>query len=131
MKILKWQLRACMAQFLGFSRNHSSLVGLVCNLQTNYVTPQYHVMYDQCFDTVYGGLQVRTIEQLDKDKLQIYLRSKWGTDDHVNMLSKWDTLIDGPLPDMPLLWNDEEDTIPIVPLMPPASSAVSLPLPSP
>ena len=44
-----------MGQFLGFSDQHSSLVGRVRHLGTNYVSPQYHVVYDDKFETVYNG----------------------------------------------------------------------------
>ena len=75
MKIPKWQPRAHMAQFLSFSCHHSSSVGLVWNLRTHFVTPQFHIVYDQEFSTVFGGLQGRTIEQLDIDNLQLFLCS--------------------------------------------------------
>jgi len=108
MKIPKWQPRARMAQFFGFSSHHSSSVGLVRNLRTNFVTPQFHVVYDQEFSTVFGGLQGRMIEQLDVDNFQLFLRSKWATDDHINSLSEWDLEVDGPLPDRAPLWEGDE-----------------------
>ena len=46
-KLPKFQRRSRMGQNLGFSKEHSSLTGLVRNLRTNYVSPQFHVVYDE------------------------------------------------------------------------------------
>ncbi|KAL7529135.1 hypothetical protein ACHAXR_002811, partial [Thalassiosira sp. AJA248-18] len=54
-KIPKWNRRSRMAQFLGFSPEHSSLVGNVRHLQTNFVSPQYHLVYDDLFQTIFNG----------------------------------------------------------------------------
>jgi len=89
----------CLSQFLGFSRNHSSSVGLIRNLWTNYVTPQFHVVYDQPFFMVAGGVQQCSLQQLDPNNFQIYLKGKWATDDRVHALADWDPQLDGPLPD--------------------------------
>jgi hypothetical protein len=51
-KIPKWNPRARMGQFLGFSPEHSTLVGLVRNLTTEHVSPQWHLVYDEHFKTV-------------------------------------------------------------------------------
>jgi hypothetical protein len=51
-KIPKWDHRARMGMFLGFSHEHSSLVPLVLNLRTCHVSPQYHVIFDYTFKTV-------------------------------------------------------------------------------
>ncbi|EJK43684.1 hypothetical protein THAOC_37847 [Thalassiosira oceanica] len=51
-KIPKWKCRARSGQFVGFSREHSTLVPLIRNLRTGYVLPQYHVVLDEKFDTV-------------------------------------------------------------------------------
>jgi hypothetical protein len=51
-KIPKWDPRARRGQFLGFSKDHSSSIGIIRNLRTGYVTPQYHVVYDETFSTV-------------------------------------------------------------------------------
>lgn len=53
-KIPKFNRRARMGQFLGFSDEHSSLVARVRNLSTNYVSPQYHVVFDDYFTTIYN-----------------------------------------------------------------------------
>jgi hypothetical protein len=41
-----------MGMFLGFSHKHFSLVPLVLNLRTGHVSPQYHVIFDDNFETV-------------------------------------------------------------------------------
>ena len=41
-----------MGQFLGFSEEHSSLVGTVRNLTTGYISPQFHLVYDDLYETV-------------------------------------------------------------------------------
>ena len=51
-KIPKWNPRARMGQFLGFSPEHSTLVGLVRNLKTEHVSPQWHLVFDKHFETV-------------------------------------------------------------------------------
>ena len=52
-----------MGQFLGFSRQHSSIVALVRNLHTGYVSPQYHVVFDDNYDTIY--VESKSDEELD------------------------------------------------------------------
>ena len=55
-KIPKFNRRRRLGQFVGFSPNHSSLVALVCNLTTGFVSPQYHVVFDDHFYTVLEAL---------------------------------------------------------------------------
>ena len=54
-KIPKWAPRARRGKFLGFSKSHSSTIGLLRNLQTGYVTPQFHVVFDELFTTVHSS----------------------------------------------------------------------------
>jgi hypothetical protein len=70
-KILKWELRSHRGQFLGFSPTHSSSVGLIWNIRTDAVSPQFHVIYDQKFDTVVGGIMEWRAQDITKDELQI------------------------------------------------------------
>ena len=44
--------RARRGQFLGFSKHHSTQIGLIRNLRSGSITPQYHVAYDDLFTTV-------------------------------------------------------------------------------
>jgi hypothetical protein len=38
--------------FVGYSKQHSSLVPLCLNIQTGKITPQFHVVFDDKFETV-------------------------------------------------------------------------------
>jgi len=51
-KIPRWQPRTCRGQFLCFSQNHASTVGLILNLRSGSIIPQFHVVYDSEFETV-------------------------------------------------------------------------------
>lgn len=51
-KVPKWKPRSRRGQFLGFSPRHSTTVGRILNLETGFVSPQYHVVYDDGFTTV-------------------------------------------------------------------------------
>ena len=51
-KIPKWRPRSTRAVFVGFSTSHASSVPLVLNLSTGAITPQYHVVFDDWFNTV-------------------------------------------------------------------------------
>jgi len=51
-KIPKWNRRSRLGQFLGFSDEHSSLVAKVRHLRTQHVSPQFHVVFDDLFQTV-------------------------------------------------------------------------------
>ena len=51
-KLPKWDPKSKRGQFLGMSKRHASTIGLIRNLATGSVTPQYHVVYDELFTTV-------------------------------------------------------------------------------
>ena len=51
-KLPKWHPRSRRGQYLGVSPNHSSTVGLILNLATGFVSPQFHVVYDDLFSSV-------------------------------------------------------------------------------
>ena len=51
-KIPKWNPREKCGQFMGFYPFHYSTLGLIRNLRTGSVTPQYHVVHDYLFQTV-------------------------------------------------------------------------------
>ena len=44
-------------QYLGKSPTHASSVGMVRNLTTGFISPQFHVIYDTRFETVSGGYE--------------------------------------------------------------------------
>ena len=41
-------------RYIGESPAHASSVGLIRNLQTGYLSPQFHVMYNTSFQKVIG-----------------------------------------------------------------------------
>jgi hypothetical protein len=51
-KIPKWESHSRLDQFLGFGDNHSSLVGLVRNVHTEYMSPQFHAVYHERFTSI-------------------------------------------------------------------------------
>ncbi len=51
-KLPKWNRCSRMGQFLGFSNEHLSLFANVQNLSTGYISPQYHLVFDDLFETV-------------------------------------------------------------------------------
>ena len=72
-KLPKWNRRARMGQFLGFSKEHLPTIALVRNLHTGYVSPQYHVVFDDKFETVF--LDGKTSDELDKICNELFLNS--------------------------------------------------------
>ena len=48
----KWKPISRRGQFLGMSDAHACTIGLIRNLQSGYVTPQFHVIYDELFETI-------------------------------------------------------------------------------
>ena len=60
-KIPKWNRRSRLGQFLGFSEEHSSLVANIRHLSTGYVSPQYHCVFDDLFQTVYSDGENKAI----------------------------------------------------------------------
>ena len=74
--------------FIGFSHEHSSTVGLILNLRTGNISPQYHVVYDERFETVTADMMVDLSEtwiDLWKNSRDFYL-------------PEWDINVDGPFP---------------------------------
>ena len=51
-KLPKWKPRSRRGQFMGFSPSHSSRVANVLHLVTGFVSPQFHVVFDDLFSTV-------------------------------------------------------------------------------
>ena len=48
-KIPKWQPRSWRWQYLGVSPVHAESVGLIRNLKSGYISPQFHVVYNDWF----------------------------------------------------------------------------------
>ena len=51
-KLPRWQPSSPRGMFVGFSLAHSNDVLLILNLRTKYLSPQYHVVFDDDFSTV-------------------------------------------------------------------------------
>ena len=51
-KLPRWKPRSTRCVNMGLSKKHASTVPLVLNPQTGYITPQYHVVFDDWFATV-------------------------------------------------------------------------------
>ncbi len=60
-KTPKWDTRARRGMFVGFSALHSSLVPLILNVSTGKITPQFHVVFDDKFQTVMSVPQGTTL----------------------------------------------------------------------
>jgi hypothetical protein len=54
LKISKWMAKARLCIYLGKSPRHSRSVALVLNPNTGHVSPQFHIKYDDVFETVKG-----------------------------------------------------------------------------
>ena len=54
-KIPKWQPRSRRGQYVGVSPVHAENIAVIRNLQTGYLSPQYHIVFDDWFETVYAG----------------------------------------------------------------------------
>ena len=51
----KWKQRSHRGIYLGVSKVHTSNVHLVLNPNTGHISPQYHLVFDDNFSTVYSG----------------------------------------------------------------------------
>ena len=65
-KIPKWAPRSRQGRNMGFSRFHSTLVGLILNPRTGTISPQFHVVYDDTFSTVHHNQDMHASEQWNK-----------------------------------------------------------------
>ncbi|KAL7565609.1 hypothetical protein ACA910_018971 [Epithemia clementina (nom. ined.)] len=93
-KLPKWAARSRQGQFLGFSSQHSTTIGMIRNLATGTISPQYHVVYDELFHTVTTDWQPP--DDNDTTWPDIFIR------DHY--LEEYDPTVDGPLPAVDPSW---------------------------
>ena len=56
-KLPKWNRRSRRGVYMGVSKQHSSTVHLVLNPETGKISPQYHVVFDDTFSTVFSDGQ--------------------------------------------------------------------------
>jgi hypothetical protein len=97
--IPKWEPRSRKGQFLGFSKDHASSVGLMRHCKTGHISPQFHIVFDEAFDTVTSE---RTLD-LSETWIELFLNSR---DD---FLEGHDESADGPLPPLDDTWKSEHE----------------------
>ena len=67
-KLPKWNCWSRKGKFIGFSDNHSTLVATVQKLKTGYISPQYHIFFDDLFETTFRrGKNNPVIDQVCND----------------------------------------------------------------
>ena len=88
-KFPKWKPRLRTGKFLGFSNRHLSTIGLICNLTTDYISSQYHVVFDESFTTVSSQPSSPTLVMDQWDELFHFARD--------NFLADHDAASDGPV----------------------------------
>jgi hypothetical protein len=87
-KLPKWNWRSHLGQFLGYSDEHSSLVANIRHLKTGYVSPQYHVVYDDLFQTVFSAgpnteLVDAMCEELFTTSCELYATDEYNAEDNL------------------------------------------------
>lgn len=102
-KIPNWNRRSCLGQFVGFSKCHSTLVANVCHLDTGHVSPQFHVVFDNHFHTMFSdGLNASHMDAICQllwdTSRDLYAYAEYGPDG---------SLIYSP-PLLDTVWLDEE-----------------------
>jgi hypothetical protein len=129
-QIPKWRPRARRGQFLGFSPRHSSTIALIKNLRTETITPQYHVVVDEKFETVASTRDLNLTTTLDN----LFKTSR------DNALEDFDPETEGPAPILDNEWLDDDEIearssdreripnrIPPIPMHPPATPTQAAP----
>ncbi len=84
-KLSKWNRRAWVGQFLSYSNEHSPLVANVRHLSTGYVSPQFHVIFDDLFETVVRNGDNDAIinsicDGLFEKNQELYVKDKFNAD---------------------------------------------------
>ena len=87
-KLPKWNRRSRLGQFLGYSDEHSSLVANIRHLKTGYVSPQYHVVFDDLFQTVFSAgpnneLIDAMCEELFNTSSEVYATDEYDAADNL------------------------------------------------
>ena len=54
LKLPKWEHCSIRVQYMDVSPLHTITVGLIRNLNTNCMSPQFHVVYENLFQTVHS-----------------------------------------------------------------------------
>jgi hypothetical protein len=63
-----------MGQFLGFSQEPSSSVVLVCKLHTGYISSQYHLVFEDKFETIFND--GKSSAELEKNRGELFVSSR-------------------------------------------------------
>jgi hypothetical protein len=87
-KLPRWQPKSRLGIFVGMSTFHSSDVPLVLNLQTGYITAQFHVVFDDLFSTV---ASIGREEEPPSHWQDLCLHSHYVAtdDDHSHLEDQW------------------------------------------
>ncbi len=90
-KLPKWNHRSRLGQFLGYLDEHSSLVANIWHMKIGFVSPQYHVVFDDLFKTVFSShtndaLVDSICENLYGTSCEIYATDEY--DAHNNLVYK-------------------------------------------
>ncbi len=85
-KLPKWNRHARVGQFLGYSDEHLSLVANVRHLSTGHVSPQFHVVFDDLFETVicigdYDAVVNSIYDGLFNRNRKLYVEDEFDADD--------------------------------------------------
>jgi hypothetical protein len=83
-KLPKWSMRSCRGVYLGVSKHHSSTVHMVLNPATGAISPQYHVVFDDPFSTVFSDGQFdrsiwESLVQSNREFHQTVIKTTDGT----------------------------------------------------
>ena len=74
----KWKERSYQGVYIGHSLHHACNVILVYNLKTQLVSPQYHIVHDESFKTVWINTSEADLQQkLDKMLDALFVTSQW------------------------------------------------------
>ena len=103
-KLPKWKVRSRRGQFMGFSPSHSNRVANILNVVTGFVSPQFHLVFDDLFSTVAtDGLHTEHFDAVSWTRLieSGYEPDVWGVerDDDGNLLAEPPRLDDSWLTD--------------------------------
>ena len=62
-KIKRWKPRSRVGVNLGHSPMHHHSVHCILNLKTGYISPQFHLVFDELFQSVFGDISPERLDQ--------------------------------------------------------------------
>jgi hypothetical protein len=141
-KLPKFSPRSRQGRFLGFSKEHSSSVALVLNPRTGKISPQFHCVFDDFFETVRGLSDIDDVNLDDVDWDTFFKLT--GTDKYFdeeepppNLDDEWNLIPDSPDDTMPISSEGDRksegvpDVVPISTTPSPLSASEGVPVSSP